>query len=290
MATFRLPSDQRARAESLVEPALRFLGNQDHPLSEALVRYHWANGSADDVIDTLADYQNEDGGFGRGLEVDISSPVSNPFAARLAMQVMATVPHTASERLQEPLQDWLIENQHEDGDWHFAPEVYQADLAPWFAGWEFPALNPACCVLGAANRLDLGTPDMLRRVATLFGRLASHEEARSDQFYAVLPYVEYVTNVDVPNQEVWVQSISEGIVATDAAGNYVDAQHFFDHAIGGRPILTERIPGDLLSRWADTLLAEPIDDGGWPTPYNPAWRPWATASALITLARLRDGD
>lgn len=289
MTTYSLSADQRNRAALLVEPALRFLKDQNHPLGEALVRYHWADGRANDVITALASYQNDDGGFGKGLEVDITSPVSNPFAARLTMQVMMTVPIEASGDLRGPLKTWLVDNQHEDGDWHFAPEVYEGELAPWFAGWEFPSLNPACCVVGGAHQLGLATPEMLDRVAVLFERLASPKEARSDQFYAVLPYVEYVTSVDVPDQDEWVNAIAEGVMNTDAAGGYVDAQHFFDHAINAGPKLTKKLPAALFAKWTDALLDEPSDDGGWQTPYNPAWRPWATASAMMTLARLWNG-
>jgi hypothetical protein len=289
LATFTLSDNQFSRAEALVDPALVFLSTRQHPLSEAIVRYHWRNGPAAEVISALATYQNDDGGFGKGLEVDIKAPVSNPFAARLAMQVMLMVPLDASSALSGPLKTWLVENQHDDGDWHFAPEVYESELAPWFAGWEFPALNPACCVAGLAHRLELTNPEMLDCVATLFTDKASTEEASGGEFYGMLPYVEYVESVDIPNREAYVDALAQGILKTDAEGAYADAQHFFDHAISAGPMLVERLPVDLLARWTDILLSEPSEDGGWPTPYDQAWRPWATASAMATLARLKHG-
>lgn len=176
MSTFTLSDDQLTRAEALVQPALAFLATQQHPLSEALVRYCWMDGPAADVISALAEYQNPDGGFGKRLEVDIRSPVSNPFAARLAMQVMLTIPLEASAGLNERLGNWLTENQAKDGDWHFGPGVYEEELAPWFAEWEFPSLNPAaCCLAGTANLLGMAPPEMLGRVATLFAEKASLE-------------------------------------------------------------------------------------------------------------------
>lgn len=179
MSTFTLSDDQLIRAEALVQPALAFLATQQHPLSEALVPYCWTDGPAVDVISALAEYQNPDGGFGKRLEVDITSSASNAFAARLAMQAMISVSFEASAGLRERLGNWLTENQNEDGDWHFGPEIYEEELAPWFAEWGFPSLNPACCLTGTANLLGMAHPEMLDRVATLFAEKASLEQAAS---------------------------------------------------------------------------------------------------------------
>jgi hypothetical protein len=283
--TFTLNDNQRARADTLVDPALAFLAEKRYPLGAALARHLWRDGPADDVVTALAAYQNEDGGFGNGLEVDIAAPVSNPFATRLALQVLAQLPPDVGEKLRASLAGWLAASQDADGDWHFAPEVREQDLAPWFAGWTFPSLNPACCLVGLANGLGIATPEMRERVAELFDRLGSIDEARTGEFYAVLPYVEYVAGVQFPERDAYVAALAEGI----AGRKYEDAQHFFDHAINGGPELVARLPNDLLSSQADRLMDEVEDDGGWPTPYNPAWRPWTTASAMVTLARLRDG-
>lgn len=287
--SFHLTPDQLERAESLVDPAIVFLQTEGYPLGVTIVRSLWRNGPADDIIAALSAYQNPDGGFGNGLEVDIKAPVSNPFAARLAMQAMRLADLDTSAAMRARLLTWLVENQHEDGDWHFAKEIYEAGLAPWFAGWEFPSLNPACCIVGNAIPLEIATDTMRERVARLFAEKASHDDARSGDFYRMLPYVEYVGVENVPDREGWLASIAEGIVKASEDGSYADAQHFFDHALASGPGLTTRIPRELLATWTGRLFAEARDDGGWPTPYDPAWRPWFTTTVMMTLARLRDG-
>lgn len=287
--SFTLSSSQLERAEALVDPAHRFLHDAGYPLGVAIVRYLWRDGPADDIIAALSAYQNTDGGFGNGLEVDIKAPVSNPFAARLAMQAMRLVDLDVSAAMRARLLTWLTDTQAEDGDWHFAPDVYDAPLSPWFAAWEFPSLNPACCVVGNAIPLEIATETMRSRVARLFAAKASRDDASSGDFYTMLPYVEYVGVEDVPERDAWLASLAEGIVRADEQGAYADAGHFFDHALVAGPALARRLPREMLIRWTDRLLGEPQEDGGWPTPYDPAWRPWFTTTALMTLARLRDG-
>jgi len=289
MPNYTLSIDQLQRAEALVTPALTFLSTQDYPLGEALIRYCWTNGPARDVTDALAAYQNDDGGFGRGLEVDIKSPASNPFAARIAMHTLLVVPNDTAPDLRDRLRIWLDRNQHKDGDWHFSPEIFKADLAPWFTAWEFPSLNPACCVAGLAKALGLATPRMLDRVESLFADKASPQEATSGNFYRMLPYVEYATSRDVQDHEVYVEAVAQGIIIGNEKDAYDDAKHFFDHALNAGEDVMALLPNDLLASWTNRLLQEPAMDGGWPTQYDPAWASWTTASALVTLARLRRG-
>ena len=277
------------RAGSLVAPAIAFCDAQGYPLGSALIAHLWQDAPTQPVLTALAAYQNADGGFGKRLEVDIASPVSNPFAARLAMQVLLSLREPASGELVARLATWLQAAQNADGDWHFTPEVYESPLAPWFAGWTFPSLNPACCVAGLASRLGITTPEMLDRVAALFAEKASLADAEGGEFYGMLPYVEYVPWVDIAQRDTWLDALARGIAATAARDGYEDAGHFFDHALGGGAEVMRRLPYELIEEQAERLLAEAQDDGGWPTPYDPAWRPHQTAMALVTLAHLRDG-
>lgn len=279
----RLTPDQMVLAKGIAIDALTFANSQRHGLAAAMIRYHWFGGDPAEVVSSLAAYQNDDGGFGERLEPDIHAPESNPFAARLAMQVMRAVPTENFAVIKPALAEWLIENQVEDGDWHFSDATKAGFLQPWFAGWEFPALNPACCVAGLAASLGLSTESMMHRTADLFAQQASVEQAQTGSFYDLLPYVEYTHGVQLPDQ--YLDAIASNI--TNLGDDFDDGGHFFDMAMGGSERITDRIPKELMGRWIDRLLQEPHKDGGWPSPYGDEWRPWITTSNMGTLARLR---
>jgi len=288
-SVYQLDPERIERAGALIDPALQFLTAPKHSLGKVIVEHHWRGAPSDAVLDALAAYQNEDGGFGRELEVDIKAPVSNAFAARLAMHILLDLRQVPKSAVVDSLGEWLQREQHDDGDWHFTREVYDAPLPPWFANWTFPSLNPACCVGGLATRLGISTPEMQERIAPLFARLATLEEARSGDFYNLLPYVEYVPTAGLDDRDTWLDAVATNIITTVHKGGYADAGHFFEHALGGGSALAGRLPAELLTRFADDLIAEQEPDGGWRTPYDPAWRPSQTAAALSTLAKLRDG-
>lgn len=275
------------RIRTAADRAIPFLGTADYSLGAAWVRHRWHGGPAQEVLDALAHYQQPDGGFS-GLEVDIKAPVSNAFAGRLAMQVMLSLRDGDPAPLAEPLGRWYAANQHDDGDWHFPPEIYRHDLAPWFAAWEFPSLNPACSVAALTYGLRVAPPAMLDRVARLWNEQATLDQARSGDFYPMLPIVEYVAHIDVPDRETWLDALAEGVSRGIAANSFGDAEHALEHAVGSGPDLIVRLERDDIVKVIDSVLADQQDDGGWPTPYDPAWRPWTTANTLTLLSKLHE--
>jgi len=277
--------DTRNRlTEAAARRGLDFLVAQRARLEAAVVDHIWFGGDPEAVIAALATFQNADGGFGKGLEVDIGAPESNPFAMRLALIHLRTVPPTVGEDLRARAGVWLAENQASDGDWHFSEEARSGELAPWFEGWTFPSLNPACCLAGQAVAVEVATPTMLERVDLLFREQASVNAVRDGDFYALLPYVEYSLTGALPTE--YVEAVGETINEWARRELFDDAEHFFNLAFGGSPEVTDRIPADVVETYADRALAEQLDDGGWPTAYDAAWRPAATAAVLVALSKL----
>ena len=129
---------------------------------------------------------------------------------------------------------------------------------------------------------------MFERVASLFESEASIEQARTADFYSLLPYVEYVGGIAIPNRDAYLDSIAENIAATFST-IYADAAHFWDHVLAAGPDLVHRLPESLLDEMARGLLDEQSEDGGWPSPYSPAWRPHATLGAAVALMDLTTG-
>jgi hypothetical protein len=266
-----------------IERALQFLATQDRPVELAWARSTAGIGGPGEIDDALASYQNADGGFGHNLEIDIHAPDSQAFAARLAMHVMIDTGIPADHPMVERLSGWLEPAQSDDGDWRFPPGVYDHQLAPWFAGWTFPSLNPALCVAGAALRLGIGSPPLHTRIAALLETKGRPEDAESGEFYGVLPYAEYFPFAEHPQRDVYLEAVVRGIETQAESNSYDDAGHFFDHTGPPDAAIAQRLSPVLIGAQLDRLEGEQQTDGGWPTPYDPRWRAWVTANALSYL-------
>lgn len=64
----------------------KWIQQEARSLEQSLFAYEFEGGSADAVINELAKYQNQDGGFGNGLEADFRLPDSSPLATSVALQ------------------------------------------------------------------------------------------------------------------------------------------------------------------------------------------------------------
>src|SRR5690349_7338849 len=70
-----------------VDRARGFFAGWGRELDRARFAYHFAGGSREALLEALGKYQNGDGGFGQGLEPDITAPDSQPFATELALLI-----------------------------------------------------------------------------------------------------------------------------------------------------------------------------------------------------------
>ena len=71
--------------------ARRFVEEVARPLDRALLAYHRGEAERDEVVDALAAYQNEDGGFGHGIEPDIRLGASSPMATSVGLEYAVAV-------------------------------------------------------------------------------------------------------------------------------------------------------------------------------------------------------
>lgn len=65
--------------------AKQFVANHARPVDLAVYRFFFEGSSREDVVSELAAFQNADGGFGHGLEMDFLNPHSSPIATNDAL-------------------------------------------------------------------------------------------------------------------------------------------------------------------------------------------------------------
>ncbi len=267
-----------------VERARSFFESNGRAIDRALFAFHFDGGSSADVMAALKPYQNDDGGFGNGLEPDITAPDSNPFATALALQICLQAEIARNEPVLARTVEYLEATQDDDGGWRFTEGVYQHELAPWFAGWEWPNLNPACSLAGHLKALGLGCDRLHERVEQLFEAHAKPTDMVLDDFYAVQPYAFYfMPPWEHPQRELYLWGLSWWLVRQHVEGKLADSGHFFEYARDPRSPTAQRVPGDIVAQRLDMLAAEQAEDGGWPSAYADHWRGWYTAQSLLVL-------
>ncbi len=265
-----------------IEKARDFYQNNGRDIDRARFEYHFSSLPQSDLLDILGRYQNPDGGFA-GLEFDIAAPQSNPFATELALYICLWAGVKSSHPLLQKTVAYLEANQDADGGWRFVPEIYQHQLAPWFQGWKWPNLNPACTLAGLQMELGLGSKEMLARVEQLFERMARVEDIANGEFYDVRPYAFYfIPDWPHPQAEFYRSGLVWWFIRQHAAAK-MDATHFLEYIRSPQTYAGQALPARILNTWLDKLSAEQTEAGGWPSPYQANWSNWITVNNLLIL-------
>lgn len=136
-----------------MEEARKFIYRNARPLDLARWKFLFENGSQEEVLKALAVYQNEDGGFGHGLEPDCLNPNSSPIQTWVATEIIKEVKlDNGDHPMIQGILGYLGET--EDFDGHIWANTIETNNdyphAPW---WDYlraeePIYNPTACFIG----------------------------------------------------------------------------------------------------------------------------------------------
>lgn len=275
----------------------RFLLSQARLLERRLFATCFLDQSPDSVVDALRGYQNDDGGFGHGLEPDKRCPASLPIDVEVALQALATAGAADHEMIARAC-DFLARIA-DAGDAGGAvplafPVIESFPRAAHWTDWTYqPGLNPTAGLVGLLYRLGVDHPWREEGAAYCWRQLGSgHRIGDAHELSEVFVFLEHVPDRDRADRH------AAALAATlaDVAMFHLDPA---SEGYGLTPLHLAPEPG---SRWRrlftdaqidghlDKLLGSQQPDGGWPVSWEPPseaslleWRGIVTLQALRTL-------
>lgn len=177
---------------SQLEAARSFMKEQARAVDLALFEYEFEAGSADAVLQALRAYQNEDGGFGKGLEPDIRCAASSAYVTTIGLQYLARVGADEDHEMVQKAIGYLLSTfNSEKIGWDIVPPaVEQAPRAPW---WNYEPDredwgNPNAEIVGYLLKYSKWVP------AEMLDRLTDHaikylERLENYEFHELLCYL-----------------------------------------------------------------------------------------------------
>jgi hypothetical protein len=113
--------------------ARRFLKTQARPLDCAMFEHRFEGAAVERVIDELAHFQNDDGGFGRALEPDMRTPTSSALATGVGLRTLKELECTVEHPMVADAIRFLLETfDPQAKTWRVIPQ--DANEYP-HAGW-----------------------------------------------------------------------------------------------------------------------------------------------------------
>ncbi|MGA0600452.1 hypothetical protein ACO2Q3_07065 [Caulobacter sp. KR2-114] len=261
----RLTSDRFAAAQA-------FMHAQADPLELALWRLSFEGGERQPVLDALAPFQNPDGGFGHGLEPDLSTPASSAIATSVGLRHLRRAGAPAAHPMVAGALRWLAANI-EDGVWPIIDaRVDDAPHAPWWAydsdlaqRWQGFRFNPTAEILAHLYHFRDGAPADLIAAAEARMRRTVGEFALIDGAYDLRCAALLAEAPGVPQdlREALSALLLRSVVRHDAADEHAPA---LDLAPRPDSLLAGPLK-DQLEPAAAALVDGQTADGGW----SPFW-------------------
>jgi hypothetical protein len=275
----------------------RFLLSQARLLERRLFATIFRGQPAVHVVDALRGYQNDNGGFGHGLEPDKRCPASLPIDVETAFQALAAADATDDEMITRAC-DFLAriaEAGDADGAVPLAfPVIESYPRAAHWTDWTYvPGLNPTAGLVGLLYQLGVDHPWRAEGAAYCWRQLeAGGVPADAHTLSEVMIFLEHVPERDRADEHARFLATRFGEIPMfhldPAADGYGLTPLHLAPAPGSRwrPLFTDaQIDGHL-----DRLLKSQQDDGGWPVSWEPPsqaatleWRGVITLQALRTL-------
>lgn len=282
-----MPGDRFARARDFVYRNARLL---ERRLFAALFEGAPAAG----VVDALRGYQNDDGGFGNGLEPDKRAPQSQPLDVRFALEILELA-GADDEQLVRRACDFLATVSAPSGAVPIVlPSIADYPRAGHWGDGVFEAdLNPTAGIAAYLHAHGIAHPWRDAATRYCFEELERAVPEDAHALREVLYFLEHAPERD--RAEALVRAVAEALPRSrfylaDAA----------DSSYGLTPLAFAPTPQ---SRWRslfdnaqvdahlDRVERDQQEDGGWPLTWEPPgdgarleWRGYETVRNLLVLA------
>lgn len=285
-----------------LDAAVSFMTTHARTLERRRLNLLLGNGSPEDVLTALDAYRNPDGGYGWALEPDLRSATSQPVAAMHALEVLAEVRDTNSQRALK-LCNWLADHTVPDGGMPFAlPYADTAGSAPFWANADatVSSLQMTAQLAAQAHRLARHRSDIAGHpwlaAATRYCLDAIDRSVEVPHAYELMFAMRFLDAAAerVPRARPLLDRLARYVVSdgpTPVAGGVPDeVLHLLDFTPNSEAPSRTLFAEGAIAADLDRLGRQQLPDGGWTvtfTSYSPAaaleWRGYATVQAVAVL-------
>lgn len=266
-----------------------FVQSQGRPLDAALLGLVLGRGSADDALAALVAFQNADGGFGHGLEPDLSSPASSAIATSIGLRILTRLETPARRPTVIAAIDWLAGAlDREAGVWPIVgADVELAPHAPWWgwsddlaADWNGFRFNPTAEILAHLYRFRDLAPDALIDCVEAGLRYSLAETTLIDNAYDLKCAIRLAEADGLPAD---LARPLDGLVRRSVAAHNSADEHAspFDAAPTPSSPFADLVDGRIEAALT-SLIAAQAEDGGWNLFWDWSYvdpKAWAKAKA-----------
>lgn len=288
------------------EDACEFIKKNARPLDVSLFKYHFEDGTRDEVLQELAKFQNEDGGFGHGIEPDFRLKASSPMATSVGIQYFCGIDGSPAHELIKSAVRYLVSTYNSElGYWPATfNDVNEEPHAPW---WRVETIsppegvewaNPSAELAGYLNKYSKFVPnEILKNVNHRTTTYLEDNKIIGSWLYNIMCCERVYEYFPEPIKSSAREIISDSFLSMiPLSRERLGEIRIFWLAPNQNSLLTLVAP-DTVNHHLELEVAEQAEDGGWwPSwkwgQYEDVWlvaeKEWAGKITLRCLQTLRE--
>lgn len=273
------------------ENAKVFILENGNEVQKKLLLYLTGECDLSCAVEALKRYQNEDGGWANGLEIEYGGNVSTPMTTAAALGYIYLFDLSETDIFAKTL-DYLSSTQKDDGSWDDPEEITRFELPPYMGPGIYVEFKTGM-IIKWLSRMNLNTEDrtMIRRARDYlieeFPRVS-----KEDDMWSAIAYINAFGELPPSEQLKQSERMPEimgwamGILMPDGPPD-PDADELEWTFVQGMIHDDSPVLDSMKERVAHAIVANQLQSGGWQHQfgtYNAVW-----AAILIVRFLLRNG-
>ena len=261
--------------KEVLKKATEYVLENGTDLQKSCVNYLMGEGDRQSIIEELAQYQNSDGGWANGLEMEYRGNVSSPFTTAAALSHIYKFNLNDSNLLKKTL-DYLKNTQYSNGMWDDPDEMNQFEH-PDFMGKGIYTEYKTGIILKWLIRLKVDDREMIDR-ATNYMLENFDEISKKNDFWSAVAYSSAISVLPGCKKQEKIMEWSMKILMPK--GSEFGLKQVMGMIEDDMPI-PEQAMNNALKIIKDTQE----NDGGWPNPFGEYNRVWSAVSIIRFLVK-----
>lgn len=250
--------------------------NQGRLLERKLYSYFFEKGSKEGVLKALSAYQNDDGGFGNGIEPDILCPDSSAIGAETALYILDLL-DLKEEKLSKKLIDWIINAQNNEGFIDHPPKnLFNYPFQPW---WKNPDDKRILILAAILRKWDINSPKFFKRVNRYFSNLTIPDKFQIYD-YPFFVYLKYCGDTQEETELFFKLLEYLPKIIKEYKNHFPLLSRYWFY-------LADNVKASVLKEEVNTFITSIENDGGIRNPFEnlPWWKPIFTLDGLILMKK-----
>jgi hypothetical protein len=261
----------------LLKKAEKYINENGSSLQKACIDYVTGREGKQKVINELSVYQNPDGGWANGLEIEYPGKVSSPFTTSAALGYISRFDLIESDLYTDTLK-YLKNTQHKNGMWDDTEEMLEFPHAPYMGPGIYPEYKTGM-ILKWLLRLGASEKEMIEKAQKYLLGTFNEVSQKNDLWSAVAYSGAFSLLPHLPEYSAIMEWSMKVLMPEPMEFGWQQIMGMIEDEIP--------IPSQVFDVSINLIKQNQEQDGGWPHMFGTYNRVW---SAIFIIRFLKNND